>query len=91
MWNDETRSDLKSTLLRELNEFIEAKKIHKSVVDGGSSKELVLPNHEFNRDKKVISRWKNLKWNYMEFQVNYGCLSSKYLVWRYYLTKLLVD
>jgi hypothetical protein len=54
-------------------------------------KELVLPNHEFNRDKKVISRCKNLKWNYMEFGVRYLCLNSKYLVWKYYLTKLLIE
>ena len=72
-WNNETRNDLKAKLQEELTEFIEAKKIHKNVVDGGGAgaggaiRELVLPNHEFNRDKKVISRWKNLKWNYMEF------------------------
>lgn len=54
-------------------------------------RELVLPNHEFNRAKKVISRCINLKWNYMEFAVKFECLNNKYLVWRYYLTKLLVE
>ena len=56
-----------------------------------TKKELVLPNHEFNRVKRVISRSVNLKWNYMEFCVKYNCLNSKYLVWKYYLTKLLVE
>lgn len=56
-----------------------------------TKRELVLPNHEFNRAKKVISRSINLKWNYMEFGIKYRCLLSKYLVWKYYLTKLLVE
>jgi hypothetical protein len=56
-----------------------------------SKRELVLPNHEFNRSKKVISRYTNLKWNFMEFGVKYACLNSKFLVWKYYLTKLLVE
>lgn len=55
----------------------------------GNKRELILPNHEFNRQKKVISRCINLKWNYMEFSVKYICLNHKYLVWKYYLTKLL--
>ena len=49
----------------------------------------MLPNHEFNIEKKVISKCKNLKWNYEEFEVDYQCLKPKYLVWKYYLTKLL--
>jgi len=57
----------------------------------GNQKELILPNHEFNRQKKVISRSINLKWNYSEFQVKHTCLSQKYLVWKYYLTKLLQE
>ena len=41
-------------------------------------RELVLPNHEFNRDRKVISRSINLKWNFMEFGVKYQCLNDKH-------------
>ena len=37
-----------------------------------------------------MSRWKNLKWNYREFEVHYDCLASEYLVGRYFLTRLLL-
>ena len=50
----------------------------------------MLPIHEFSTGKLVMSRWKNLKWNYREFRVNYDCLSSEYLVGKYFLTKLLL-
>ena len=89
-WNDETREELKGKLQSELNEFLEAKKIHKLVINDDTKRELVLPNHEFNRAKKVISRCKNLKWNFMEFSVKYNCLNTQFLVWKYYLNKLLV-
>jgi hypothetical protein len=41
--------------------------VHKEVLKNKDKKELVLPNHEFNRNKEVISKCNNLKWNYMEF------------------------
>jgi len=52
---------------------------------------LLLPCHEFNKDRIVITRCRNLKWNYLEFQVSYECLKKQYLVWKYYLAKLLVE
>ena len=72
-------------------EFLDSKRLHKEVIADGTKRELVLPNHEFNRNKKVISRCVNLKWNFMEFGVKYECLKHKYLVGKYYLTKLLID
>ena len=77
--------------MNELIEFLNARKIHKEVITNTTRKELVLPNHEFNREKRVISRSTNLKWNFMEFQIKYQCLKQQCLVWKYYLNKLLVE
>ena len=74
-WNDETRLELKQKLEKELIEFIEATHIHKIVKEDGQKRELVLPNHEFSRENKVISKSTNLKWNYMEFRVKHTCLN----------------
>jgi hypothetical protein len=50
-----------------------------------------LPNHEYNRERKVVTRYQNLKWNSIEFQVKYESLKDKYLVGDYYLSKLIVE
>ena len=65
------------------------KQLNIATITSTEGRELKLPIHEFNQGKQVTSCWKNLKWNYREFEVQYDCLASDYLVGRYFLTRLL--
>ena len=58
-------------LKQEVEEFLEDKSVHQKVVETKIIKDLLLPNHEFNRDKRVTSKFTNIKWNYKEFEVHY--------------------
>lgn len=51
----------------------------------------MLPNHEYNREKKIVSRAINIRWNYKEFKVEYKSLQGLQQVGKYYLVKLLVE
>ena len=55
-WNEETRRELTTKLLKELNLFTETKDLHKETILNRDKRELVLPNHEFTRGKIVTSR-----------------------------------
>lgn len=54
-----------------------------------SKRDLVLPNHEFDRFQRVSSKQKNLKWNYAEYEIHYDCLKLQFKVGKYFLAKLL--
>lgn len=96
-WNKETRRELAQKLESEIKGFQEAKRIHTKIKYSQKGKikettnQLVLPSHEFNRDRKVVTRNLNIKWNYTEFSVKYICYQNQYFVWKYFLSKLLVD
>lgn len=89
-WNEKTRTELTTKLLDAKRYFIEMKQLNIATITSTEGRELMLPIHEFNQGKQVTSRWKNLKWNYREFEVQYDCLASDYLVGRYFLTRLLL-
>ena len=89
-WNDDTREELTRKLLEAKKYFIEQKKLNTTTLSNSERKDLMLPIHEFSAGKHVVSHWKNLKWNYREFQVAYDCLASEYLVGQYFLNRLLL-
>jgi len=89
-WNHEMREELTKKLLAAKNFFIETKKLNSVTLQSKERRELLLPVHEFSAGKRVVSRWKNLKWNYREFRVTYDCLAQEYLVGNYFLARLLV-
>ena len=89
-WNCETREELTGKLLAAKRQLIEMKQLNSETITNAERRELMLPIHEFSQGKLVMSRWKNLKWNYREFEVKYECLASEYLVGRYFLAKLLL-
>jgi hypothetical protein len=84
-WNSQTRMELSEKLDHEMQVFIEAKDLHKRILCDKNAKEPVLPSHEFGPDKKVYSRQINIKWNFNEFEVEYDCLRSGFLVGGYFL------
>lgn len=69
---------------------MQTKELNLATITSTEARQLLLPIHEFSQGKLVTSSWKNLKWNYREFEVEYDCLASEYLVGRYFLTRLLI-
>jgi hypothetical protein len=76
-------------LQKEIKLFTETKKLNLATLSDTSKRDLILPNHEFDRFHRVSSKQKNLKWNYAEFEIHYECLNSKFKVGKYFLSKLL--
>lgn len=83
------RAELTSKLLRAKKDFISVKQLNTKTCTSTEGRELLLPIHEFSSGKLVMSRWRNIKWNYKEFEVEYDCLASEYLVGNYFLARLL--
>ena len=89
IWNAATRHELTEKLKEEVDQFLSIKKIHHETLANEKTQVLVLPLHEFNAHRKVISKQLNLKWNYSEFEVEYATLRQSYWVGGYYLSKLI--
>ena len=87
-WDDDIKKELVYSIKKEVDAFIKAKKKHKQALTN-QLRELTHPSHEFAPDHSIISKVKNLRWNFEEFRVNYSVDKVKFRVWKYYLAKLL--
>lgn len=85
-WNMEIRRELQINLKQEVGRFKEQKKLHKI-----ANKELTHPTHEYSLDRHIVSKVRNLKWNFEEFNVTYKSEKENIRVWKYYLKKLLKE
>lgn len=87
-----TLQELTDQIKSEIHNFQEAQKLHTKIVRRqGVEEGLKLPNHEFNKERRVVTRYQNLKWNSLEFHVKYESLKDKYLIGDFYLAKLIVE
>ena len=69
-WNDLIRAEMLAALRNEVSMFSKGQLKHKQVLTD-QLRELTHPTHEYSNDNQIVSKVKNLRWNYEEFRVNY--------------------
>ncbi|CDW89296.1 UNKNOWN [Stylonychia lemnae] len=89
-WNDGVKQELVQNLKEEVDRFMKEKLKHTYIMSD-SFRELLHPVHYYDADHQIKSRVKNLKWNYNEFRVNFSVDRKMFRVWKYYLSRLLVE
>jgi len=78
------------SLKEEVENFMKFKVKHRHIISEGN-KDPIHPVHYYDDEHNVKSKVKNLKWNYNEYRVNFSVDKNMFKVWKYYLSRLLID